>query len=126
MRVHKVWGSPAVPLADPHLLKWLNQYHVICLPLLPFRIQIDSRDREGSKIKCTVVDIWVPPKLLQHSCFLASDCTGDFVGRSLWYSMWSIYLTFQPVTLVVTSPLNQAVSLSSIPISMDTHSRLTK
>lgn len=29
-----------------------------------------------------MVDIWVPPKLLQHSCFLASDCTGDFVGSN--------------------------------------------
>lgn len=50
----------------------------------------------------------------------------QYLLGSLWYSMWSIYLTFQPVTLVVTSPLNQAVVLSSIPISMDTHSRLTK
>lgn len=46
----------------------------------------------------------------------------QYLLRSLWYSMWSIYLTFQPVTLVVTSPLNQAVSLSlPFPISLYGH-----
>lgn len=46
----------------------------------------------------------------------------QYLLRSLWYSMWSIYLTFQPVTLVVTSPLNQAVFLSSIShLSLWTH-----